>query len=120
VGEYLDVVARSADLETRLESSYRRLQAKRAVVSELLAGRLTLLEAAARFRDLDAGLPEFRDLLLQRYPDVPYEVAVCRQVIEQARSVPRVRTPEQEASIVARLEAELQAHLDCEGGLRLP
>src|SRR5262249_5541514 len=82
VGEYLDAVALSTDLQTRLESNHRRVQAKHEVVCKLLAGRLTLPEAAASFRELDAGLPEGRDLLLQRYPAVPYEVAVCRQVIE--------------------------------------
>src|SRR5262245_10098510 len=58
VGEYLEGLVLSTDLRTRVESNHRRIQAKHEVVCELLAGRLTLREAAARFRDLDAGLPE--------------------------------------------------------------
>jgi hypothetical protein len=120
VGEYLEGVALSTDLQTRLESNHRRIQAKYEVVCELLANRSTLLEAAARFRDLDAGLPEVRDCLVQQNPGVPYELALCRYVIEHARSVLRVRAPDQVENLVARLEAELQAHLECETDLRLP
>src|SRR5262249_31634472 len=111
VGEYLEGVALSTDLQTRAESNHRRIQAKHDVICELLAGRLTLLEAAAGFRDLDAGLPEVRDRLVQHYPGMPYEMMLCRQVIEQERSVLGVRDPDQVERVVARLEAELQAHL---------
>jgi hypothetical protein len=100
--------------------SYRHTQAKRAVVTELLADRLTLMEAAARFRELDAGMPETRDRLLQAYPGVSYEEALCRQVIELARGELEVRAPEQVKRVVARLEAELQAFLECEAGHCLP
>src|SRR5262249_12653247 len=111
-GEYLEGAALSTDLQTRLESTLRRLQTKDAVLNELLAGRLTLLEAAARFGELDAGLPDTRDHLLKAYPGVPYQVALCRQVISYARAEMRLRAPEQMESVVARLEAELQAPLE--------
>ena len=120
VGKWLDGIALSTDLQTRVESNHRRIQAKHEVVCELLAGCVTLPEAAARFRDLDAGLPEIRDRLVQQYPGMPYEVALCRQVIEYARGELRLRAPEQVESVVARLEAELQARLECEAGLCLP
>ena len=120
VGECLEGVVISTDLQARLEINYRRIQAKHAVVTELLADRLTLAEAAAGFRDLDAGLPEVRDRLVQQYPGVPYEVALCRHVIEQARSVLRVRDPDQVEPVVTRLEMELQAHLECEANFCLP
>jgi hypothetical protein len=120
VGEYLDAFALDTESQERAAMIHRCLQAKCAVVTELLADRLTLLEAAARFRELDAGMPEARDRLLQAYPGVPYEVALCQQVIAHARSELKVRAPEQVKSVVARLEAELQAHLECEAGLRLP
>jgi len=120
LGEYLEGLALSTDLQARLESTQRRVQARDAVVTELLAGRLTLLEAAARFGELNAGMPETRDRVMRAYPGAPYRVALCRQVIEQARSVLLVRAPEQVERVVARLEAELQAHMECEAGLRLP
>jgi hypothetical protein len=120
VVEYLDAFALDTESQERAAMSYRCLQAKRAVVTELLADRLTLLEAAARFRELDAGMPEARDRLLQAYPGVPYQVALCQQVIARARSELEARALEQVESVVARLEAELQAHRECETGLRLP
>ena len=43
------------------ERTQRRIRAKRAVALELLAERLTLHQAAARFQELDAGKAE-RDL----------------------------------------------------------
>src|SRR5262245_7128916 len=76
VGEYLHGVALSSELQAKSEGSLRRAQAQYEIVTELLAGRFTLLEAAARFRDLDAGLPEVRDRLVQHYPGMPYEVAL--------------------------------------------
>jgi hypothetical protein len=120
VGEYLDGVAQSSDLQAQVDSNHRRLQAKYAIVMELLARRLTLLEAAARFGDLDADVPGLRVRLSQHYPGASYEVALCRQVIAHARSVLQVHAPEQAERVVAHLEAELQAHLECEAGLRLP
>jgi hypothetical protein len=118
--EYLGGLALSPELQTRVESNHPRLQAKYAVVTELLARRLTLMDVEARLRDLDAGLPEVRDRLVQQYPNMPYEVALCRDVIDHARAVLRVRAPKQAGAVVACLEAELQAHLEREAGLRLP
>src|SRR5262249_17920621 len=94
-------------------STQRRLRAKEAVVTELLAGRLTLLEAAARFGELDAGMPETRDRVLRAYPGVPYRVGLCRQVIAYAGAELRHRAAGQEGR-VARLEGELQTHLESE------
>jgi hypothetical protein len=120
VGEYLEGVAASSDLQTRVESNHRRIQAKHAVVAELLAGRLTLREAATRFGELDADVPGIRDRLAQRYPGASYEVALCQEVIEQVRSVLRVRAPEQRESLLARLEAELKVIQESEEGDCLP
>jgi hypothetical protein len=120
VGEYLDGVAESSDLQAQAESNHRRLQAKYAIVTQLLARRLTLRDAAARFGDLDAEVPGIRDRLTQRYPDVAYEVALCREVIAQARSVLRVRAPEQMETVLARLEEEPQTIQECEEDRWLP
>jgi hypothetical protein len=120
VGEFLKAAALRDELEARAEMNHRRILAKHEVVTALLGRRLTLVEAAARFRDLDAGLPELRERLLQQYPGVSYELAQCRNVIENARSELQLRALEQVESVVARLEAELQAQLECETGLRLP
>jgi hypothetical protein len=96
------------------------VQAKYAAVTELVAGRLTLLEAAARFRDLDAGLSGVPESLVQQYPGVSYEQALCRHMIDPARSALRVHAPEEMERVVARLEAALQRHLETERGLCQP
>jgi hypothetical protein len=51
---------------------------------------------------------------------VPYELALCRQIIDQVCIELRQCDPEECDRVVTRLEAELQAHLKCETGLRLP
>jgi hypothetical protein len=89
-------------------------------VTELIAGRLTLREAAARFGDLDAEVPLLRDSVKQRYPGVAYEVALCRVVVDWTRSVLQVRAPEQMETVLARLEEELQTIKECEEDLCLP
>jgi len=58
--------------------------------------------------------------LQQRYPGVPYELALCRQIIDQVCIELRQYDPERSDRVVARLEAELQAHLESEMGLHLP
>src|SRR5262249_14001022 len=114
VGEYVDSLNSSTDWKPRVESNHRRIQAKHAVVAELLAGRLKLWEAAARIGELDAEVPGIRDRLAERYPGFSFEVALCREVIEQARSVLRVRAPEQVEKVVAGLETELREYLVCD------
>jgi hypothetical protein len=119
-GQYLEEAATSIDMETLAQTTQHRTLAKHAVVTELLAGRLTLREAAARFRELNADDPNIRDRLAQVYQGDSYEVALFRNVIEHARSEMRLRAPEQVASVVARLEAELQEYLECDEDLCLP
>jgi hypothetical protein len=119
-GEYIDAASSSTVLEPRVETNYRRIQDKHAVVIELLADRLTLWEAATRIGKLDAEVPDIQDRLAHRYPGDSFQVALCREVIEQARSVLRVQAPEQLDKVVAKLEAELQSYLECEEDLCLP
>ena len=98
----------------------QRYEAKEAIIAEVIADRLTLLEAAAQFHDLNATWPRASHWLQQQYPGVPYELALCRQIIDQVCIELRQYDPERSDRVVARLEAELQAHLKCETGLRLP
>src|SRR5215471_17003315 len=45
-------------VQEELERVQERIRAKRAIALEVLANRLSLRQAAARFRELDAGRPE--------------------------------------------------------------
>jgi hypothetical protein len=51
---------RQANLEQKVQATARRIRRKQRVSQEVLAGRLTLLEAAALFRALDHAPPEFK------------------------------------------------------------
>src|SRR5262249_48137556 len=54
VSDWHQKIAESQELDDDLKRSMRRLEAKEAIVAELIGDRLTLLEAAAQFRDLNA------------------------------------------------------------------
>jgi hypothetical protein len=97
--------------------------AKGRLAADVAAGRLTLLEAAAAFRDLNRQWPPFdwdrwRRILHYRYPGVSDEEALCRQVIDCTRTKLWEKQEEAEKA-VRRLEAELDEHLR-HGTLRLP
>ena len=120
LSEWHQKIDEGQQLDDDLERAMQRHEAKEAIVAEVIAERLTLLEAAAKFRDLNANWPRASHWLQQRYPGVPYELALCRQIIDQVRLELRQYDPERSDRVGTRLEAELQAHLKCETGLRLP
>jgi hypothetical protein len=89
----------------------RRWEARRQAAWALLDGRLTLRQAAARFRDIDAELPyEARG---RRPPQYTEEEWPYRQVLSYVHTelVARRGAPAQAEAWVARLEAEMRGHL---------
>lgn len=97
----------------------RRMALKGAVVRQLIAGELTLPEAAARFRCVNARF-QGRDYFRERHPSVSAEEAACRQVIAWVEVELRQTAPARAEETVRRLEAELEGHLQCEGKVELP
>jgi hypothetical protein len=101
-----------------------RLEAKDRVVTALLAGEATLLEAAARFREWDAVEPQARP---ERHPEVyagdTEAERYCRAVLFWADTATLDRTTGGESAeglaAVRRLEEELEGHRLC-GTLELP
>jgi hypothetical protein len=78
--------------ETQTPEVIDRLYRKRAVVQELVAGRLGLPEAATRFRALDRASPSFHwGRFRDAYPGGGDEERHCREVITP--SSPRVCAP---------------------------
>jgi hypothetical protein len=120
LSEWHQKIDEGLQLDDDLKRAMQRHEAKEAIVAEVIAERLTLLEAAAQFRDLNATWPRASHWLEQRYPGVPYELALCRQIIDQVSTELRQCDPGQCDRVVTRLEAELQAHVESETGLRLP
>jgi hypothetical protein len=83
----------------------QRLEGKQQVIADLIAGRLDLLEAAARFGRLEKGSPGEDEQL-------------CRRVIGWVDLALSDR-PERAEALTERLERELAAHLGRHGCLRL-
>jgi hypothetical protein len=84
----------------------------------VVAGRLGLVEAAGRFRDLTPDPPFNQEVFRRAYPGGSDEERYCRQVIAFVRVALREQ-PGADPSVVGRLEAELQDRLE-RGDLSLP
>jgi hypothetical protein len=118
----LDALARGAEFERRLDEEVLVVQMhialKDEVAEDVAVGRLTLVEAAARFRRLDAGASEeYRRgwrLLSEGGSD---EERYCRQVIVGVGLVLRGRADA--ADVLAGLNRQLDEAL-ARGDLRLP
>jgi hypothetical protein len=86
----------------------RRLSEKDRLAGEVIEGRLSLVEAAARYRDLDAQPPTFRWRELREvYPGASDDECHCRTVIGNVRARLLYR-PGGDPALVGRLETELQ------------
>jgi hypothetical protein len=120
-GDGLDPEARRGrpNDDEQFRAIRRRIETKHRLAREVIDGRLTLLEAAARFRDLDLEPPPFAQNGLRcRYPGVSDDELHCREVIFFVHAELRDR-PGTDAHIMARLEAELKERLG-RGDLHLP
>jgi hypothetical protein len=111
---------RDADLSERDRTMERVIAAKQQAVDELLAGRLTLLAAAARFRDLTPADGPSRHYLRLTYPCESDDEAFCRAVIRWAGTTAARQTPREKDQLTAWLEAELDRARCRSGGLKLP
>jgi hypothetical protein len=129
--DWLDVRASFHDLheaqrlgeekDAVLAALYEVHVARQAVLADLVARRLTLREAAARFRDLAQDTPDYPWYLLRAsFPGPTDDERFCHQVIRHVQSYVSVVRPDEEAEVVARLEAELEACREPDGTIRLP
>src|SRR5262249_39287585 len=97
----------------------RRVSEKDRLAGEVIGGRVSLVEGAARYRDLDEHPPafcwrEFREV----YPGASDDERHCRAVIAHVRAELPNR-PGADPALVGRLETELHDLLR-RGDLRLP
>jgi hypothetical protein len=110
---------RGEELERRRKAVLRRIAAKERVVAELVAGRLTLRQATARFRDLKGELHD-----VPPPPGLAWGGSAgewhCREVMGWADGWLAEHAPARAAAVAARLEAELRRHRDPTGTVRLP
>jgi hypothetical protein len=98
----------------------QRMTIKNTVVQQLIAGDLTLREAAAWFKYLNERPAGCEDGYRKSYPAASAEESACLQVISWVRADLNLSAPAQAEATVRRLEAELQGYLACEGKVELP
>jgi hypothetical protein len=125
-GELLEILRRLTHglqlrsvLEERHQKSINQLLAREAVLADLLGKRLTLPEAAARFREWEWELAN-RGLAPGLGAGSSEGERCCRLVIEWVRS--REGTPSDPGALALRrrLEVELEELLERYGTVRLP
>jgi hypothetical protein len=108
-----------AELERRCQVFMRRGAAKDQAVRAMLAGRLTLGQAAARFRAIEREQPVTQ--CPARAANGPEDgERLCRDIIDRARHWVAENLPAEAASVAARLEAELEQLRRLDGAIRLP
>jgi hypothetical protein len=107
------------ELERRRQILLQRDAVQDLVVRKLLAGRLTLLQAAAQFRDMEQTQPITWGPPIAATDSVDGE-RLYRKVIARAKYWMEVHVPAAAADVTARLEAELEQHRGPDGAVRLP
>jgi hypothetical protein len=89
-----------------------------ALVSDVAVGRLTLFEAAAGFRAVQRIKEKYVSPVSLLFPGKTEEERLCRQVIMHVEQ--RLLDEPNQATVVGRLERELQEHLEKYGTIELP
>jgi hypothetical protein len=109
---------RTQQLDEKYQGVLQRVEAKRVITRELADGRLTLLQAAARIRDIDQQSPDF-DLERFRsyYLGSSDDERHCRELIERFRSS---QPPGPQTEALARRYEDEMHELAHHGTLRLP
>ena len=98
-----------------------RVTRKTEVTNRLLAGELTLLEAAAWFRHLNDNPPDYPCDFRRLVRGASEGEKACRQVLEWARSAAANRPASSVAAkILARLEREFEQRVASNEPIELP
>jgi hypothetical protein len=111
---------REARLEEQFEELNARIAAKDRIADRLLAGEMTLAEAAAYFGRLYERAGLLTDAL-RAYRGSSAGEILCRQVIAWVdNKVRSEQSPEEAERVVHRLEAESRRHLAEQDTVELP
>jgi hypothetical protein len=97
----------------------QRLQVKQEIVAQLVAGRVSLLEAASRFRAASQPIAESAGLAVAARSGQESDERVCRTLIGWAY-LALCEYPERAEVVSNRLETDLQEILDRYGCVCLP
>jgi hypothetical protein len=116
--EVLEETRRAERLEVYKKVVFWATDKHSAITSDLIAGRLTLFEAAAGFRAVRQVREKYVQPASVSFPGMTEDEQLCRQVIVSVEA--RLQGNPAQAAVVARLNKELQEHLDRYGTVRLP
>ena len=108
---------RSEDLDARFESALSRIEMRQQVLDELLAGQITLREAAAKFRELTLAVPKHAELIALHYPNMTEDEMYCRYVLDYLRRYTGLDKEPTPAMIRLQREFEYARHQS--GGVHL-
>jgi hypothetical protein len=110
---------RCRDYQARLDACTHRLEARHRIARKLIDGRLSLLEAADRYRDLNEATGDFDWYGFRHfYPGACDDERTCWQVITASVGVAGENTS-QALAVKERLQKELDQHLQ-RGALCIP
>jgi hypothetical protein len=106
----------AVELDGHRDVFLARIRLKERAVDEFVAGRLTLPQAAARFRDVEEALPATRGPARCAATGPAEGERWCREVIDWTLGHHGLNRP----GLAARLEADLRRHRGPDGSIRLP
>jgi hypothetical protein len=104
-------------LERQSEITLRRIEAKQAVTNDLMAGRLTFLMAARKFKELNEQPITCQDNYRSRFPGRTDDEKVCRQAMTWAEGGLKKLTPSLAEKLRCQFEEELEENMRQNGGL---
>jgi hypothetical protein len=99
-----------AELEDKSAALHKANEIKQDVARAVLAGRMTLAEAVACYRDIHEHLPLAWETIRKHYPGDTDEERWCRNVLSWVQSEAGDQPDQLEA--LARLEAESRHYLE--------
>jgi hypothetical protein len=91
-----------------------RIEKRKEITLQLAAGRMSLFEAAAKFKRLNREPNPSPHRMENFFPGASDNERLCRQVIEWLRHQPMPSKQREQA--LAQAEADLRDHLACHGG----
>jgi hypothetical protein len=100
---------RSEALQHRSEAVARGAEVKKAIIADLLAGRLTLREAAAQFDEANQLVENEPGSMVASYRTPTSEEGLCRQVLAWVRNEVANLPPEKAERFLSPLEKEFKA-----------
>jgi hypothetical protein len=110
----------TVQLEAQREQTTRRAESRRQIVAEVVADRMTLIDAAIEFRRLNQTLPSTSYSYRQAYSGKSEGESLCRYVIRLTQVYMSERTPDLAQAKTEQLDGELQALLRQDGIVHLP